>query len=96
MVNFGNVVIFIVFFCTTLRPRPTVLLKDTSGVEEKEDFKRMMWDCGVYLLVDPAVRGSVVDEDADDVHVSPPGGQVQREATLAVSHVCGRLKLEQL
>lgn len=47
-------------------------------------------------MVDPAVRGSVVDEDAYDVHVSPPGGQVQREAALAVGHVCGRLKLEQL
>lgn len=48
------------------------------------------------LLVDPAVRGSVVDEDADDVHVAPPCGQVQREASLAVRHVCGRLELQQL
>lgn len=47
-------------------------------------------------MVDSAVRGSVVDEDADDVHVPPPGGQVQREAALAVGHVCGRLELQQL
>lgn len=37
-----------------------------------------------------------MDEDADDVHVPPPGGQVQREAALAVRHVCGRLELQQL
>lgn len=37
-----------------------------------------------------------MDEDADDVHVSPPGGQVQREASLVVSHVRGRLVLQQL
>lgn len=49
-----------------------------------------------YLLVDPAVRGSVVDEDADDGHVSPPGCQVQREASFAVWHICRRLKLQQL
>lgn len=42
------------------------------------------------------MRGPVVDEDADDVHVSPPGGQVQREATFAVGHVRGRFELEQL
>lgn len=48
------------------------------------------------LLVDPAARGSVVDEDADDAHVSPPGCQVQWEASLVVGHICGRLKLQQL
>lgn len=48
------------------------------------------------LLVDPAVRGSMVDEDADDVYVSPPGGEVQWEAPLVVLHICGRLVLQQL
>lgn len=47
-------------------------------------------------MVDPAVRGPVVDEDADDVHVSPPGGEVQREASLVVRYVGGGLKLQQL
>lgn len=47
-------------------------------------------------MVDPAVRGPVVDEDADDVHVPPPGGEVQREASLVVRHVRGRLELQQL
>lgn len=37
-----------------------------------------------------------MDEDADDVHVPPPGGEVQREASLVVRHVRGRLKLQQL
>lgn len=37
-----------------------------------------------------------MDEDADDVHVSPPGGEVQREASLVVRHICGRLELQQL
>lgn len=37
-----------------------------------------------------------MDEDADDVHVSPPGGEVQWEASLVVLHVCGRLVLQQL
>lgn len=61
-------------------------------------FDRMatVGSLGSYLLVDPAVRGSVVDEDADDGHVSPPGCQVQREASFAVRHVCRRLKLQQL
>lgn len=60
-------------------------------------FDRMttMRSVGSYLLVDPAVRGSVVDEDADDGHVSPPGCQVQREASFAVRHICRCLKLQQ-
>lgn len=49
-----------------------------------------------HLLVDAAVRGSVVDEDANDVHIAPPGGQVQREAAFAVGHVGGGLELQQL
>lgn len=49
----------------------------------------------VYLLVDTAVGWAVVDEDTDDVYISPPGSQVQREATFAVRHICGCLKLEQ-
>lgn len=53
-------------------------------------------DGGIHLLVDPAVRGPVLEEDADDVHVSAPGGQVQREAPLAVGQAGGRLELQQL
>lgn len=49
-----------------------------------------------HLLVDLAARGPVSDEDAHDVHVAPPGGQVQRHAALAVGHIGRRLELEQL
>lgn len=60
-------------------------------------FKDFCWACAViYLLVDAAVRRPMVDEDTDDVHVSPPGGQVQWEATFAVRHICGGFKLKQL
>lgn len=55
-----------------------------------------LYFCVPHLLVDTAVRGSVVDEDADDVHVTSPGGQVQREAAFAVGHIRGRLELQQL
>lgn len=48
------------------------------------------------LLVDPAMRGAMVDEDADDVHVSPPGGEVKREASLVVREISGRFELQQL
>lgn len=37
-----------------------------------------------------------MDEDSDDVHVTSPGGQVQREAAFAVGHVRRRLELQQL
>lgn len=37
-----------------------------------------------------------MDEDADDVYVSPPGSEVQGEASLVVLHICGRLVLQQL
>lgn len=59
-------------------------------------LKRMMRDYCVHLLVDTAVRRTVVNEDTDDVYISPPGSQVQGETTFAVSHVCGRLELEKL
>lgn len=40
-------------------------------------LKRMMKGLlRVYLLVDTAVGWAVVDEDTDDVYISPPGSQV--------------------
>lgn len=54
-----------------------------------EDF-----DDPIYLLVHPAVRRPVMDEDSNDVDVASPGGQVKRGAAFAVSHVSRSLKLE--
>ena len=48
-----------------------------------------------YLLVDSAVGGAVVEQDAHDVDVSSPGGEVQREAAFTVGDVGGGLELQQ-
>lgn len=76
-----------VYGWTTQKHHSALLEPETRSDDGIERF---------YLLVDPAARVSVVDEDADDVHVSPPGGEVQRKASFAVRQVCGRLKLQQL